>query len=297
MRALFILLITTLPLAAQTRGSAHYSISAETVNSAGTAASSGHFQAQSQAGTISAVSSYEAGLSKAGFLGQIYDVTGLTLTAVQATVAENGTRQLLPLLTLDDATLLAVPAASATWSVLDGPVDVSTSGLASGETIAAADTALVRASYLGFTADLNLSVLNVNADDFGTYAADGLADDWQVQHFGEDNPLAAPGLDPDGDGLTNLFEFTAGLLPGSAASVFRHRIESVPGQPLQKRLIFQPRYASRTYVIESSPTLGPSADWQPVTNILVTDSGDERTLTDLSATGGARFYRVRIELP
>jgi hypothetical protein len=297
MRALFILLITTLPLAAQTRGSAHYSISAETVNSAGTAASSGHFQAQSQAGTISAVSSSEAGLSKAGFLGQIYDVTGLTLTAVQATVAENGTRQLLPLLTLDDATLLAVPAASATWSVLDGPVDVSTSGLASGETIAAADTALVRASYLGFTADLNLSVLNVNTDDFGTYAADGIADDWQVQYFGEDNPLAAPTLDPDGDGQSNNFEFTAGLSPLDAQSRFLQTMQNVPGQPAQMRLQIAPRLTDRTYVIESSPTLGLSANWQPLTSFTTSDAGNVRTITDLSATGAAKFYRVRITGP
>jgi hypothetical protein len=298
MRHSFIPIIAlTTAASAQTRSSAHYSITADSVNSAGTTATSAHFTASGHAGTVAATSSSAGEVSKSGFLGQIYDVTGLTLTAAQNTVAENGTRQLTPLLTLDDATLIAVPPALGTWSVLDGPVDITTGGLAYGEIIAAADTALVRVAYLGFTADLSLSVLNVNTDDFGTYAADGLADDWQVQYFGENSPQAAPGLDPDGDGFTNLFEFTAGLAPDSAASVFRHRIESVPGQPLQKRIVFQPRLAGRTYVIESSPSLGSTANWQPLASTTISDDGDQRAITDLDASGGMRFYRVRIEMP
>jgi len=293
---IFILALTT-AASAQTRSSAHYSIAADTVNSAGTTATSAHFTASGHAGTVAATTTSAGEVSKSGFLGQIYDVTGLTLTAAQNSVAENGTRQLNPMLTLDDATLIAVPPALGTWSVLDGPVDITTGGLASGETIAAADTALVRVAYLGFTADLNLSVLNVNTDDFGNYAADGLADDWQVQYFGENSPQAAPGLDPDGDGFSNLFEFTAGLAPLDPQSRFVQAMQNVPGQPAQMQIQISPRLAGRTYTVESSLSLGMSATWVPLTNFTTSDVGNVRTITDLNATGAAKFYRVRITVP
>ncbi len=293
-RLIIILALCSSQTMAQTRSSAHYSISADTVNAAGTQSTSAHYSATSSAGNIAAVATSNGEVSKSGYLGQLYDLTGLALTATAANVNENGTRQLAPMLTLDDATFIAVPPALGAWSVLSGPADVSATGLASGETVPTSTLATVRVSYLGFMADLNLTVLNVNTDDYGTYAADGLADDWQVQYFGEDNPLAAPLLDPDHDGFTNLFEFTAGIIPNSASSGFHHRIESVLGEPLQKRIIFRPRLADRTYVIESSTTLGAAANWQPITTFTLSDTADERTITDTAATGGARFYRVSI---
>jgi hypothetical protein len=63
------------------------------------------------------------------------------------------------------------------------------------------------------------------------------------------------------------------------------------------RLQIAPRLTDRTYVIESSPTLGLSANWQPLTSFTTSDAGNVRTITDLSATGAAKFYRVRITGP
>jgi|GEM_PF-3131561 len=51
------------------------------------------------------------------------------------------------------------------------------------------------------------------------------------------------------------------------------------------------------YLIKSSPTLGLSANWEPLTNFTTSDAGNVRTITDLSATGVAKFYRVRITRP
>lgn len=292
---LFIILTAASAADAQTRSSSHYSISADTVNMAGSRSNSAHYSATASAGNIAAVAANSGGAVKSGFLGQLYDITGLALTPAAAGVAENGTLQLTPMLTLDDATLIALPPTLSTWSVLNGPVNVSATGLAAGETVPASTPATVRVAYLGFMADLNLAVLNVNPDDFGAYAADGIADDWQVQYFGENNPLAGPDRDPDGDGLTNLFEFTAGIIPTSGSSSFHHRIE--PGPPGQMRIIFLPRLADRNYMIESSTTLGPAADWQSLTSFTTSDAGNVRTLTDLSATGATKFYRVRITGP
>ncbi|MEN9021767.1 MAG: hypothetical protein ABF370_14810, partial [Verrucomicrobiales bacterium] len=55
-------------------------------------------------------------------------------------------------------------------------------------------------------------------DDFGSYAGDGLPDDWQVQYFGEDNADAGPNVDADGDGDSNLYEYHARLLPNDPTS-------------------------------------------------------------------------------
>ena len=61
--------------------------------------------------------------------------------------------------------------------------------------------ALVQGIYAGSTGSTNLTVLNVNPDNFGIYAGDGVGDTWQVQYFGlPPNPAAGPLLDPDVDG-------------------------------------------------------------------------------------------------
>ena len=140
-------------------------------------------------------------------------------------------------------------------------------------------------------------MLDTIADNFGAYAGDGLGDDWQVQYFGQPpNALAAPLIDPDFDGQNNHFEFTAGVVPTDAASKFSHRIEEVPGQPLQKRIIFSPRFVSRTYSILKSTTLA-TGSWSTLTGTTTSDNGSERTITDLNASGALKFYQVQIVKP
>ena len=116
-------------------------------------------------------------------------------------------------------------------------------------------------------------------------------------YFGVGNPSAAPAIDFDGDGQNNFFEFIAGLVPIDATSRFKTTIEAVPGQPLQKRIIFGPRFASRTYSIRTSTTLA-SGGWSPLTTgSAPADNGDERTITDLSAPAPKKFYEVQITKP
>ncbi|MBL9133530.1 MAG: hypothetical protein JNG86_20130, partial [Verrucomicrobiaceae bacterium] len=117
-----------------------------------------------------------------------------------------------------------------------------------------------------------------------------------VQFFGQNSPQAAPGLDPDGDGHTNLFEFTAGLLPNSGNSRFSVVLEEVPGQPGQKRLAFQPAMSGRTFTLLKSTTLA-AGSWQTVPGAVITGNNGIMTLTDPSAGGGSAFYQVRIARP
>lgn len=121
---------------------------------------------------------------------------------------------------------------------------------------------------------------------------------WRQFYFGTaaNAGIAADTEDPDGDGDTNVFEFVAGLVPTDAASRFHLRVEPVPGQPGQRAIIFSPRLTDRTYVVKSKAALS-DAMWMPLGSFTTSDNGDERTVTDLAAGTGARFYVVEITKP
>ncbi|MEI7955444.1 MAG: hypothetical protein WCJ66_09785, partial [Verrucomicrobiota bacterium] len=236
--------------------------------------------------------------AKSGYVAQLTEVTGLALTADALNVNEGANDQLTAWQALDDATFLAVPAASVAWSVASGPLTgISVGGLATAAIVFQDTVATAQGSFLGQTGTLGLTVKNVNSDDFGSYAGDGIDDAWQVQYFGLNNPLAGPQMDPDGDGLTNLFEFTAGLNPTDPASRFNLTIQPVPGHPGQMNLAFGPLVTGRTYTVTSSSSL-TNGTFLPLANPSApTDLGTQRTITDLNATGTPKFYRVEITKP
>jgi hypothetical protein len=121
---------------------------------------------------------------------------------------------------------------------------------------------------------------------------------WRFTYFGTtaNTGDAADTADPDGDGHDNAFEFVAGLVPNDPASRFLLRIEPVAGEPGQKAIIFRPRLTDRGYVLEYKLSL-TDAVWLTVPNITTSDDGDERTVIDLDASGGARFYQMEISKP
>lgn len=297
-----ILLFLACHLGAQAapRTSANYSIGLDSLDVGGLRAASASYTHDGSAGTIAGMSAVATppATAKHGYVGQLFDVAGLIVNAAAPTVDETGTLQLGAWHLLDDATFLAVPAAAVSWNVVSGPIlSISSEGLASAGVVYQDTLATVQGVLASLSGTFDFSVLDSIADNFGSYAGDALADDWQVLYFGLDNPLAAPGLDPDGDGQTNAFEFTAGLLPTDSDSVFRLRIEAVPGFPDRKNLIFNPRLDDRTYTVVAKPALLPGGSWDPIVAGPPSDNGAERTITDLEATGWEKFYRVRITSP
>jgi hypothetical protein len=236
---------------------------------------------------------------RSGFAGQLADAiaTTLELSASPLTVNESATRQLSGTLIFDDLSSQPLAASSITWSVQSGPLaGISSHGLATAATVYQDSTAIAQGTYQSLTDTITLTVLNTLPDNFGTYAADGIDDDWQVQYFGLNNPNAGPTFDPDFDGQNNLFEFTAGIVPTNANSYFRIEAASVPGQPNQKRIIFSPRFNDRTYTVQTGTTLlAPS--WLPLTTFTTSDAATVRTVTDTSGTGVRKFYRVEITRP
>lgn len=68
----------------------------------------------------------------------------------------------------------------------------------------------------------------------------------------------------DLDGPNNLFEYTAGLVPTDANSVFRLRLEKVPGQPGQKNGIFSRRFPDRTCTVKAKTGLLTAGGWSAI---------------------------------
>jgi hypothetical protein len=299
MKSLFPILGIAASGAIQVTLATPYGVPASTADAGGTHAASASYQHDGSVGGIAGVSTVAAPAetAKHGYLAQLYEVAGLQLAASPTSVDEGNSRQLQAVHLLDDATTVVADAGSVAWSVLSGPIEsVSASGLATAGTVYQNTNATIQGDLGGFTATLGLTVLNVGQDDFQAYAADGIDDDWQVQYFGAPpNANAGPAADPDGDGQKNLFEFLAGVIPNDSASRFHFRIEPVAGQPAQKKLVFSPRLAGRTYAVETNADLG--AAWSPLSGATVSDAGSERTVTDPNASAAKKFYRVNITKP
>ncbi|MGV3663561.1 MAG: hypothetical protein ACO1TE_25550 [Prosthecobacter sp.] len=283
------------------RSSASYTISTDTLSSGGARSTSAAYTHEGGAGVVAglATSSSSSETMKHGYIAQLYAVDRLHInSAPPDTIAELGTKQLSLIQILDDGSVLVADLALATWTTIAGPViTVDNTGLAHAGAVFQNSVTDLRAEYEGLVAQGQLTTLNLNLDNLPGYSGDGLDDAWQVQFFGLNNPLAAPDVITDGAGLTNFFKFTAGLVPNNSASRFLFDPQPVPAVPGQMRLVISPRLPDRTYTVITSPTLGAGAVWTPLTAFTIDDNGDTRTITDTSATGTRKFYRVEITKP
>lgn len=285
----------------QVRSSADYAITTDTLDFGGGLATSADYAITGSiapvTGTSESTSAVQT-IARHGYVGQLYDLLGYGLLASDYYPPEEGTTRIIPVSTADDGTNVILPADGFTFAALEGPVaGISPTGLVETATVDQDTQAIIGATSPLFEGQLQLLlyVLDTLPDNYGTYAADGLPDTWQIDHFGHDNPLAAPLLDPDGDGQDNEFEYTAGLIPTDPLSRFLLRIEPVPGEPSHQALKFSPALPGRTYTVKSSTALNGA--WQDLANPSDDQQQPERTVTDLQATEPRKFYRVEITKP
>jgi len=278
------------------RSSANYSITPEIQDTAGAQSTAGVYRIDNSVGAIGALNTGGGDVGKNGYIGQLYEITGLALSAQADPVNEGASDQLSASQTLDDATFLSVPSTSVSWSVLNGPLTgINTNGLATAGTVYQ-DTLATAQGVFGFTATLPVTVKNVSTDDFGSYAGDGIDDAWQVQYFGQPpNALAGPNADADGTGQTNLFKYVAGLNPLDG-SRFILQIAFVNGQPGQKNIVFSPRLVDRMYTVKAKLSI-TGVSYTALPNSSFSDNGQERTVTDFDGSGAAKFYEVEITKP
>ncbi|MBX7209370.1 MAG: choice-of-anchor D domain-containing protein [Verrucomicrobiaceae bacterium] len=118
---------------------------------------------------------------------------------------------------------------------------------------------------------------------------------WRQLYFGTttNSGAAADDATSDGSGLTNLFKYTAGLVPNNAASTFVLDNQPTNGQPGYQTISFGPTFSDRTYTIQYSTGL---ATWSTLTGP-TSGNGGTMSFTDTSAVGAAKFYRVQVVKP
>jgi len=293
------LLLEVLSLAGA-RESADYSIPSESLDAGGGRGASVQYTVDATFSSVGGASTAVAPAQtlKHGYAGQLYDVRSLVISGTPSPVSEGTTMQLSAGLECDDDTQVAVTPTSVSWSIVGGPASsITAGGLLTAARVYGNEEQLVRGEHLGWVTVFETQVSDVDPDDWGAYAGDGLPDGWQVVNFGPDDPLAAaPTADPDGDGQSNWFEYTAGLSPVSSSSRFLLNVTSDPAQPGRANVVFSPRLTDRTYTVQFRDTLGLGA-FTPLAGASTADNGQERTVTDLNASRPTRFYRVQISLP
>jgi hypothetical protein len=222
-------------------------------------------------------------------MGQLYEVTGLELSAASQSVNEMATVQLAATQVLDDDSTITVPVTSVAWGVMAGPLSgINGNGLATAGTVYGDTIATAQGMYAGDTATLDFTVLDTIMDNFGSYASDGIGDDWQNQFFGLGNPDAGPTQDPDGDGDSNLYEYHACLLPNDPTSFLSITLtpDATEGDAL---LTLSPGKAGVSYAVSTKDSL-LDADWIPLTTMVGSDGMLE--VTDMDASGVRKFYIV-----
>lgn len=249
-------------------------------------------------GGIGGVARAEESSARAGYIGQLTEAASLSISASPSSVGESVSTQLGGSAVMDDDSVTLLAGSEIRWDAAEWPLSgIDSDGTATAALVYMDTSASVSGSYLDAEGSGSVLVEDTIADNFGSYAGDGLPDSWQYQYFGLDNPDAAPDKDPSGVGQNNLFKYEAGLDPTDPASVFRLRITGVPDQPNRKQLIFSPCLPDRSYTPICSTSLIADAIWSVLSNSETSDNGDERTVTDTASSETLKFYRIDIKYP
>jgi fibronectin type 3 domain-containing protein len=120
-----------------------------------------------------------------------------------------------------------------------------------------------------------------------TYTA---MENWRLANFGTiaNSGNAADSADPDGDGLTNTQEYTAGTNPNSVASALKIAQMQASGNDV---VVSFSSVVGKTYRVERSDTL-QGGSWSTVQDNIA-GTGDVLQITDSAAASlSKRFYRV-----
>lgn len=275
-----------------------YVIGADVLDAGGQSVTSADYRVDGSVGAIAGLATDAGSVTtvKAGYAGQLLELVAVALTSTPVNVNEGATSQLRSLAVMDDATVSDLSTEIVWLCASPAVAGLDAGGLLTAGAVYTATLARVDGAYLGVTGTTWICVLDSNPDNYGIYAGDGIPDAWQVANFGTNNPDGLANADPFHTGQNNYFKYIAGLDPTNPASLFRLRIAPVPGYANRLNLVFAPRYASRTYIVECRTNL-LSGGFNALGGGSTSDSGDERTVTDLHADDPQRFYRVRITCP
>ncbi len=180
------------------------------------------------------------------------------------------------------------------WVVLEGPfVSVSSDGLALADAVYTNTSAVLAGISGGLTGRVNVTVLDTLKDNYGLYAADGVADSWQVSLFGVGNTSGQGGADADFDGQDNYSEFMAGTSPLNGQDVFgiKSMRRNASGQV---ELVLSPAFSNRLYHVERCTDLN-NPSWVQLASLAGPAQLTQLVMADSSSTNQVAFYRASID--
>jgi hypothetical protein len=269
-------------------------VAAATLDSGGQRVTGGNVTIDGSLGGISGISTGTAATAKHGYIGQLTDVTNLTVTATPGSVNEGSSVQLAGLARLDDATALAVVASNIVWRPVVYPVSsLTTDGLATASIVYSNTTGVVTGAYLGIGGTGTFLVLDSNSDNWGLYAGDQIPDSWQVAYFGTNSPAGAAGS-TNATGESNLYTFIADLNPTNPTSELI--IVAVSNQVAGSTVRFTPSSTGRMYRLLYSTNL-LAAGWTNLPGaVAIPGAGGTMSLSDTN-TAVQRFYKIGVQLP
>ncbi len=297
-----ILFIIGLVLATSVPGFAEVTLETATLDAGGGWSAAGNLTLHGSLGGFGGISAIAAPEQtvRHGYLGQLTEITALALDADPSEVEEEAATQLRAAAVHHDGIRTRLDPADPVWDSAAWPLDsIDAAGHAAAGIVYQDTPAAFGATYRGIHGAGALTVLNVDPDNFGAYAADGLPDGWQVLHFGLDNPDAAPDADPTHTGQNNSFRYIAGLNPTNRHERFIFEVRPVAGHPTHRELVYRPVVAGRDYtVVRQSNPGAAAATWDAVVPAGPPEiDGDQATVIDPDARDASGYYRVRIERP
>jgi hypothetical protein len=129
-----------------------------------------------------------------------------------------------------------------------------------------------------------------NTNNPGDLNGDGLPDAWQLQYFSSINdPQAAPGADPDGDGFNNLQEYLAGTSPVNAGDYLK--LDSVNASATDINIHFT-AVAGKTYSVLWTGDL-KTGTWNKLADVGPQGTTGPITVIDsVNVNNAQRFYRL-----
>lgn len=140
-------------------------------------------------------------------------------------------------------------------------------------------------AFAGVIDEVRISSVARSAFQFlfiGGTDGDSLADEWELQYFG--NLDQTPNGDFDKDGTDNLTEYRLGLIPNDGSS----RFQATRGS---NGLIQWPSATGVTFIVRRSTNL---SSWSPIAT--VPGTAGSASFTDLSPpAGGKAFYQIQLQ--
>ncbi|HUR44926.1 MAG TPA: hypothetical protein VMZ27_03540, partial [Candidatus Saccharimonadales bacterium] len=134
-------------------------------------------------------------------------------------------------------------------------------------------------AYTGLATNALVTITTIADSDL-----DGIPDVWETGYFGN-STIAAPGADPDHDGMSNLQEYIAGTDPTNSLSYLKINASAGPSANVSFAAV-----SNRTYSVLYSDSL-PAGFWQTLAQVPARSTNHVEVIPDPGFSTN-RFYRL-----